>query len=230
MDWNKMAKDNQKQLLPKLRFPEFRDAGEWNTESVGNQTKKVGSGITPKGGNKNYKNEGRPFVRSQNIGWGQLMLEDVVYIDEATHLTFSATEIEEDDVLLNITGASIGRCTVANLQIKGGNVNQHVCIIRTELKKLNPFFLNQFILSNSGQRQIDSFQAGGNREGLNFAQIRSFSIPLPPETEEQQKIADCLSSTDELIEAQAQKVEVLKDHKKGLMQNLFPCEGKTLPN
>jgi type I restriction enzyme S subunit len=87
---------------------------------------------------------------------------------------------------------------------------------------LHPFFLNQFLLSQIGQSQIDSFQAGGNRQGLNFAQIRSFSIPLPPNTVEQQKIADCLSSIDELITAQIQKLDTLKAHKKGLMQQLFP--------
>lgn len=224
-----MSKQAKNGLVPVLRFSEFRNTGEWNTEELGDKTSKVGSGITPKGGDKNYKALGRPFVRSQNIGWGILILEDVAYIDEATHSTFLSTEIAEGDVLLNITGASIGRSAVANRSIKGGNVNQHVCIIRTKTNKLTPFFLNQFLLSQNGQNQIDSFQAGGNRQGLNFAQIRSFSVPLPPKIEEQQKIADCLSSIDELVAAQTQKVEALKAHKNGLMQQLFPAEGETVP-
>lgn len=211
------------ETVPKLRFPEFRDAGEWKMEPLGNLTTKVGSGITPKGGDKNYITNGRPFVRSQNVGWGQLILNDVVFIDEKIHASFSATEIEELDVLLNITGASIGRCAVADLRIKGGNVNQHVCIIRIKPTVLIPIFLNQFILSSNGQRQINSFQAGGNREGLNFAQIRSFYIPVPLQIEEQQKITDCLSSLDELISAQTQKIDALKAHKRGLMQQLFPA-------
>jgi type I restriction enzyme S subunit len=82
--------------------------------------------------------------------------------------------------------------------------------------------LNQFLISQYGQRQIDSFQAGGNRQGLNFAQIRSFSIPLPPKVDEQKRIADFLSSLDELITAQSQKIDGLKTHKKGLVQQLFP--------
>ncbi len=57
---------------------------------------------------------------------------------------------------------------------------------------------------------------------LNFAQIRSFGIPLPPTKDEQQRIADCLSSLDDLITAQTQKIDALKTHKKGLMQQLFP--------
>uniref|UniRef100_UPI00405683CB restriction endonuclease subunit S n=1 Tax=Candidatus Electrothrix sp. TaxID=2170559 RepID=UPI00405683CB len=219
----------KKELVPRLRFPEFRDGGKWEARTLEKYTTKIGSGITPRGGDKNYKVEGRPFVRSQNIGWGELILDDIVYIDEATHSSFSSTEILANDVLLNISGASIGRSSIANELIAGGNVNQHVCIIRLKIKKLSPIFLNQFLLSQEGQKQIDSFQAGGNRQGLNFGQIGSFSIPFPDKLEEQQKIADCLSSLDALIAAQTEKIEILKTHKKGLMQQLFPLEGETVP-
>jgi type I restriction enzyme S subunit len=210
-------------LVPKLRFPEFLGAKGWTGEKLGSKTKKVGSGITPTGGEKNYKQSGRPFVRSQNVGWGELLLNDVAFIDEETHNTFSSTQIAAFDVLLNITGASIGRSAVADDKIEGGNVNQHVCIIRVKSDELSPIFLNQYLISHDGQKQIDSFQAGGNRQGLNFEQIRSFLIPLPPSPAEQQKIAECLSSVDELMAAQAQKVDALKTHKKGLLQKLFPA-------
>ncbi len=210
------------ETVPRLRFPDFQDTGEWKIYELGALTSKVGSGITPSGGDKNYKTEGRPFVRSQNIGWGELILDDVVFIDEGMHSSFVATEIKEFDVLLNITGASIGRSAVADLRIAGGNVNQHVCIIRVEVNKLNPILLNQFLISEFGQKQIDSFQAGGNRQGLNFAQIRSFGIPLPPTEIEQGRIADFLLSLDSLIVDQGQKLGRLKKHKRGLMQQLFP--------
>ncbi|NUQ26330.1 MAG: restriction endonuclease subunit S [Saprospiraceae bacterium] len=209
------------EMVPRVRFKEFEGAGEWEESNLGENTIKVGSGITPRGGDKTYKKEGRPFVRSQNVGWGYLILENIAFIDETTHSTFSSTEIEPGDILLNITGASIGRCAIADTRIKGGNVNQHVCIIRPK-KELSPLFLNQYLLSDNGQKQIDDFQAGGNRQGLNFAQIRSLSIPLPPKLDEQQKIATCLSSLDDLIAAQREKLEALKAHKKGLMQQLFP--------
>ena len=216
-------------LVPKLRFPEFRGAKGWTGEKLRSKTKKVGSGITPTGGEKNYKRSGRPFVRSQNIGWGELLLDDVAFIDEETHNSFSSTQIDVFDVLLNITGASIGRSAVADARIEGGNVNQHVCIIRVKPDELSPYFLNQYFNSHDGQKQVDSFQAGGNRQGLNFEQIRSFLIPLPAVFAEQQKIAECLSSVDELMAAQARKVDALKTHKKGLMQQLFPREGETQP-
>ncbi|MEI9918979.1 MAG: restriction endonuclease subunit S [Bacteroidota bacterium] len=207
---------------PNLRFREFTNSGHWERKTLGTMTKKVGSGITPLGGESNYKKKGRPFVRSQNVGWGAFLLEDVAFIDEETHNDSISTEIEFEDVLLNITGASIGRSAVATHELQGGNVNQHVCIIRTMKPVLNPFFLCQYLTSPAGQSQIDSFQAGGNRQGLNFAQIRSFSIPVPPRGEEQQKIVECLSSLDESIAEQSKKAEYLQVHKKGLMQQLFP--------
>lgn len=210
------------ETLPRLRFPEFQDAPEWDAQNLGPKTVKVGSGITPTGGDRNYKREGRPFIRSQNVGWGVLLLDDVAYLDEETHKSFDSTEIKPSDVLLNITGASIGRSALADARIAGGNVNQHVCIIRVRAEELSPTFVNQFLLSEIGQKQIDSFQAGGNRQGLNFAQIRSFSIPLPPTLTEQKRIASCLSSLDDLIAAQTHQLEALRTHKQGLMQQLFP--------
>ncbi len=207
--------------LPGLRFPGFRRAPPWQLDLLGRKATKVGSGITPNGGERNYKTRGRPFIRSQNVGWGQLILDDVVFIDDITHSTFPATQIETGDVFINITGASIGRSAVADSRVAGGNVNQHVCIIRTASSGLYPYFLNQYLLSKSGQRQIDSFRAGGNRQGLNFAQVRSFCLPLPS-LEEQQQVANCLSSLDELILAQAHRIDALRIHKKGLMRQLFP--------
>lgn len=211
------------ETCPRLRFPEFRNAPEWREVVLGSLTTKVGSGITPRGGDQNYKAEGRPFMRSQNVGWGRLLLDDIVFIDESTHASFDGTEIMESDVLLNITGASIGRSAIADGRICGGNVNQHVCIIRTKQGELNPILLNQFLISERGQEQIDSFQAGGNRQGLNFAQIRSFQIPVPPTSDEQQLIADCLSSLDTQITSEANELAALKTHKQGLMQQLFPA-------
>ena len=212
----------ESETLPRLRFPEFRGAPEWSTRELGKMTSKVGSGITPLGGDKNYKAKGRPFVRSQNVGWGELLLNDIAYIDEETHRSFDATEIQENDVLLNITGASIGRSAVADSRIVGGNVSQHVCIIRANVDELDPVLLNQFLISERGQKQIDGFQAGGNRQGLNFAQIRSFGIPFAPTEREQRRVADCFSSLDAAVVAEVAKLEKHKTHKGGLMQQLFP--------
>ena len=113
--------------VPNLRFKEFQ--GEWEKCKLGDLTAKVGSGSTPKGGNAVYTSAGHCFVRSQNVGMGYLILDDVAHINDGIHQKHKATELKEDDVLLNITGASIGRTAIATKEIEGGNVNQHVCII-----------------------------------------------------------------------------------------------------
>ena len=214
-----MANNKDKKVLnvPVLRFPEFTE--EWKRCIIGELTTKVGSGVTPRGGEAVYKSEGHPFVRSQNVGLGYLMLDDIAYIDEDTHQRQKNTELQLDDVLLNITGASIGRSALVNQQIVGGNVNQHVCIIRAN-KKLIPSFLCNFLLSQYGQKQIESFQAGGNRQGLNFEQIRSIKIGLPS-LEEQKKIADLLLLIEQRITTQSKIIEDWKKLKSAIYQKIF---------
>ena len=200
-----------------MRFPEF--SGEWKMCTIGELTTKVGSGVTPRGGEAVYKTEGHPFVRSQNVGLGNLLLDDIAFIDEETHLRQKNTELQFNDVLLNITGASIGRSALVDKQIVGGNVNQHVCIIRTK-ENLVPSFICSFLLSNYGQRQIDSFQAGGNRQGLNFEQIKSIKITIPSK-DEQIKIAKLLRAINERIATQNKIIEKLQSLIKGLVDSLL---------
>lgn len=223
----------QELLTGKKRLPVFEaklgykqtEAGtiptDWIPATLGDMTTKVGSGITPTGGSRVYKDDGRPFLRSQNVGWGALLLDDIAFIDEETHGRFRDTEIELDDVFLNITGASIGRSAVADSRVEHGNVNQHVCIIRTDPDRLHPMFLNYFLLSTAGQRQIDSFQAGGNRQGLNFGQVRSFRLPFPPTLAEQTAIASVLSDMDTEIGALETKLVKARQVKQGMMQELL---------
>jgi type I restriction enzyme S subunit len=196
---------------------------DWNIDILEGYATRIGSGITPKGGESSYKKEGRPLVRSQNVG--KLILNDIAFIDDETHQTFPNTEIKINDVFLNISGASIGRSSYANDKLVGGNVNQHVCIIRTIKKKLNPIFLNLFLLSNKGQKLIDSFQSGGNRQGLNIGQIRTFQIPIPTLTE-QTAIATALSDADALIASIEKLISKKRLIKQGAMQKLLsPKEG-----
>lgn len=194
---------------------------DWTATPINELAFKVGSGKTPRGGSKVYQAAGRPFVRSQNVGWGSLMLSDLAFISEDTHRTFNATELQVDDLLLNITGASIGRCAVANEQLGGGNVNQHVCIIRVDPKKACTKFIGYVLLSDIGQTQIDSFQAGGNRQGLNFKQVRSIRVPCPPNLKEQEAIAEALSDADALIDSLEALIAKKRAVKQAVTQNLF---------
>lgn len=195
---------------------------DWEVKRLGDLCKKIGSGITPKGGQNVYLSQGHPFMRSQNVANGRLLLDDIVFIDDFTHQKQKSTEIELDDVLLNITGASIGRCAIATQEIAVGNVNQHVCIIRLKDKTLSHYICT-FLLSYVGQKQIDSYQAGGNREGLNYNQIAAFKICLPTHGEIIQ-INNLLSLWDTAISKQTQLVEKLTLRKRGLMQQLLTGE------
>ena len=214
-----MATDNNNKVLnvPNLRFPEFTE--EWKETKIGDITSKVGSGVTPKGGSAVYKTSGHLFIRSQNVGNGCFLLDDVAYIDEATHKKQINTELKDGDVLLNITGASIGRTTVVNKNVEGGNVNQHVCIIRL-LEDYSPNYICNYLLSYGGQKQIDSFQAGGNREGLNFEQIRSIKFSIPG-FREQSKIASLLSLLEERIATQNKIIEQLQSLIRGIYDKTF---------
>ena len=182
---------------------------------MGDLTAKVGSGSTPKGGNAVYTSAGHCFVRSQNVGMGYLILDDVAHINDGIHQKHKATELKEDDVLLNITGASIGRTAIATKEIEGGNVNQHVCIIRAN-SKVSPKFLCNYIQTKKIQNYIQSLQTGGSREGLNFEQIRSFPISLP-NIAEQNKIAQLLDKLNERIATQNKIIEDLKKLKSAII-------------
>ena len=186
---------------------------------MGELTTKVGSGSTPKGGNAVYTSVGHCFVRSQNVGMGYLILDDIAHIDDDIHQKHKATELSEDDVLLNITGASIGRTAIATKEIEGGNVNQHVCIIRAN-SKVSPKFLCNYIQTKKIQNYIRSLQTGGSREGLNFEQIRSFPISLPS-IAEQNKIAQLLDKLNERIATQNKIIEDLKKLKSAIIEKVF---------
>jgi type I restriction enzyme S subunit len=150
---------------------------------LGDVCEKVGSGSTPRGGQSVYKLSGTPFIRSQNVLMNSFTSEGLVHITEATHTAMSNTTVQSEDVLLNITGASIGRVCVVPRDICPANVNQHVSIIRTT-PALSSTYLSYFISSDDFQRYIMTNQAGGTRQALTKSQIEQFTVPLPPVLEQ----------------------------------------------
>lgn len=171
----------------------------WEMSALKYLTSKIGSGITPRGGSEVYLDKGVLFIRSQNVYPDGLHLDDPKYISESIDESMSNTRVYTGDILLNITGASIGRCCVYTMT-ESANVNQHVCIIRPLCNLIKNQFLSYILNSKIGQDQIALFQTGGNREGLNFEQLKNFAIPLPPRSE-QQAIAEFLDDKTEKIDA-----------------------------
>ena len=205
----------QSRNKPQLRFPEFEE--EWVEKKLGDITSKIGSGKTPKGGDKVYLKQGIHFIRSQNVINDRLILDET-HISDKTHSEMKGSKVFANDILLNITGGSIGRsCVVPNDFIEG-NVNQHVSIIR--LKKDNPKFLQSILSSWRGQKLVFQGMTGSGREGLNFESIKGFkfTIPTPPE---QTKIANFLTAVDKRINLLQKKKAELEQYKKGVMQRIF---------
>ena len=153
---------------------------------------KVGSGVTPKGGASVYQDNGIPLFRSQNVTNDGFLLDDIAYISEEIHKSMIGTRLMPNDVLLNITGASIGRCYYLPKNFKEGNVNQHVCIIRPKGNVL-PAFLYYNLISAKGQHMIDLCQTGANREGLTKENICNFEFDIPP-IETQQRMVTYLDT------------------------------------
>ena len=199
-----------------------KSQGTWSKCKLGACCSKIGSGKTPKGGSSVYANQGIMFLRSQNVLWGTLDISEVSFIDEATNSTMQSSEVRFGDVLLNITGASIGRSCIYTSNDRA-NVNQHVCIIRLSQEskeRLLPEFLLQQILSDRIQQQVMDCQNGGSREGLNFQQIADFNIVIP-EMEEQRKICGMLKAFDQKLCNEEISLKALFSLRTSLMQQLF---------
>jgi len=202
-------------------FLSVRASNKWTQITIGSLAIHVGSGITPFGGSKVYKPEGVVFIRSQNVTFEGLRLDDVAYIDIQTHESMRRSEVFAHDVLLNITGASIGRCCPVPEGIGLANVNQHVCAIRLpNPSREDAVFLSAILASHIGQAQIDRLNAGGNREGLNYEQLRAFVVPWP-EQDERARIAEILGSVNAAIQQIETLIAKLKQIKAGLLHDLL---------
>src|SRR6516225_4251770 len=117
--------DNQMRETPLGLLP-----ADWSVRPIDDLAAQVGSGVTPRGGRESYLKEGVPLIRSQNVLMNRLDLTDVAYIGEDVHESMSRSSLQPGDLLLNITGASIGRVAVVPAWLQTANVNQHVCRIR----------------------------------------------------------------------------------------------------
>ena len=193
----------------------------WEVTFIKYITKKISSGKTPLGGAEVYTDEGVIFLRSQNIYSDGLHLDDVSFIPHEIHASMKSSAVKKNDVLLNITGGSIGRTCLVDCEIGEANVNQHVCIIRTSKDKYAKW-LSVFMKSNSAQSQIFYSQTGAGREGLNFSQIGNMRLLFPPFVE-QQEILDFLDQEnlrfDNLILKQQSLIEKLKEYRASIISH-----------
>ena len=172
----------------------------WVWVRLGDVCEKLGSGSTPRGGKSVYKNEGIKFIRSQNVYNYGLNFKNIVHIEKEVHSKMFGTKVFPNDLLLNITGGSIGRCALIPNIFDEANVSQHVTIIRTK-KELISKFAHILILSPYFQNKIMIVQTGANREGLAKKNMQLMLFPLPPLAEQKrivEKIDSLMGVCDEL--------------------------------
>lgn len=219
----KEADELTRQFLKAVFAAMFRD--KFPTRKLGALASKISSGSTPLGGSENYLENGEIlFIRSQNILMNKFSDHDNLYISHAIHQKMKRTWVKKYDVLLNITGASIGRTAIYMGEDDKANVNQHVCIIRVrDIKELNPIYLNYYLSSDKIQAYIQSINAGGTREALNYSQIKYFEIPIPP-IFSQQKFASIVKEVEKIKEQQKQSQQHIASVFNNLMQKAFKGE------
>ena len=188
-------------LLIKSRFIEmFGDPVEnpkqWNIEKLKSLTSKIGSGATPKGGRESYISEGISLVRSMNVYKGFFEYEGLAHITEAQAKELDNVTLQENDVLLNITGASVARCCILPKDVLPARVNQHVSILRTT-EKINPVYLSNLLISDTEQRVLLGIggAGGATREAITKTELESLDIPVPP-LELQQQFATFVQQID----------------------------------
>jgi type I restriction enzyme S subunit len=190
----------------------------WEWVRLSALLQKIGAGSTPLGGREVYVPSGVKFLRSQNVWDEGLRLDGVAFIKPEMHAKMAGTVVVANDLLFNITGASIGRCAVVPSDFDEANVSQHVTIIRAVLPELNAF-LHKVLVSRHVQQTVMDVQVGVSREGLSIAKLGQFLIPVPPLAEQSRivtrvealmRLCDALEAKGQLGAAQhAQLVSTL---------------------
>jgi len=180
----------------------------WESEPLKDLTSKIGSGSTPRGGREAYHELGTPLIRSMNVHFAGFTPKGLAFINDEQADKLKNVIVQPGDVLLNITGASIGRVTMAPQEMAGARVNQHVTIIRPK-EDLDPQFLSKFLASPRIQWWINDVQVGATRQAITKAMLQAFEVPHPPLAEQKRIVAkvDELMALCDRLEAQQQERE-----------------------
>ncbi|MFR3915607.1 MAG: restriction endonuclease subunit S [Phocaeicola vulgatus] len=207
----KSAKSSDTPHYEQMPF-EVPDSWEWTT--IGNLCSKIGSGSTPKG--SNYSSEGVLFFRSQNVHNDGILLDDIKYISDEVHQSMIGTEVLPNDLLLNITGGSLGRCAIVPNEIDKGNVSQHVCILRPIIISSNYF--HALILSTFFSKSMKI--TGSGREGLPKYNLEQMMFPLPPLAEQHRIVTE--------IERWFFLIDIIESSKEDLQTAIKQAKNKIL--
>jgi type I restriction enzyme S subunit len=224
---------NAKVLFESYLQGVFENKGEgWAEKKLIEITNKIGSGATPRGGNESYKSEGISLVRSMNVHDFEFREKNLAFIDDQQAKELNNVTLQENDVLLNITGASVARCCVIPKVYLPARVNQHVSIIRAKNEIIDPIFLNLLLTSKFYKDQLlFTGEQGATRQAITKAQLEVFKIAFPKNIDDQKSLMSKLGAlSNETKKLQAnyqQKINDLEELKKSVLQKAFSGELKT---
>jgi len=194
---------------------------DWSFKRLGDITSKIGSGATPRGGKNNYKNTGISLIRSLNVYDFSFSRDDLAFIDDEQAAQLENVTVQKDDILLNITGASVARCCLVDPTLLPARVNQHVAIVRVRPDCADARFVLYCINSRHHKSRLLALaQAGATREALTKTTIEDFAIPQPP-LQTQHRIAAILSAYDDLIENNLRRIKILEEMARALYREWF---------
>ena len=194
----------------------------WEQLLLCNVTSKIGSGATPKGGKESYQAEGITLIRSMNVHDGRFEYKDLAYITDEQATQLNNVIVQENDVFINITGASVARSCIVPSSVLPARVNQHVAIIRCVPERLNAVFANNMFLNDRFKGQLlDIGESGGaTRQAITKQQLENLTVIVPP-LELQNRFAAFVAEVDKSKLAVKQSLEKLETLKKSLMQQYF---------
>ena len=200
---------------------------KWIQSTLKDLTIKIGSGATPRGGKKAYKNEGISLVRSLNVHDSNFKYNKLAYIDNQQADKLNNVTLQKSDVLLNITGASVARCCVVPEDVLPARVNQHVSIIRPKMDIIVSGFLQSLLVSQKYKKQLLGIgeDGGSTRQAITKVQIEDFVVLYPEDMKEQKQIVKELDELSEKTKALEvifrRKITSLEELKKSYLQEAF---------
>lgn len=194
----------------------------WDYVKLGDVCTKIGSGATPKGGATVYIDDGTSFIRSQNVYNLSFEYSGLTHITEDAANKLKGVTIEENDILLNITGDSVARSCMVPLDVLPARVNQHVAIVRPDANVLNPYFLSYYLTSPYMQSFMLGLAVGkgASRNAMTKDMIANFEVPCPP-IAEQNKVVCLLRPYNELISNNQKQIKLLEEAAQRLYKEWF---------
>lgn len=213
--------------LVKARFVEMfgnpiENTMNWPKKLLRDITTKIGSGATPKGGSESYPNAGVSLIRSMNVYDGQFLYKDLAHLTDEQATQLNGVTVEAEDVLVNITGASVARSCVVPKDVLPARVNQHVAIVRCNRELLNPIFTNKMFINNEFKKALLSIgeSGGATRQAITKKQLEELSVVVPPLSIQNEffTFSECVDQQKQTVQQSLEKLELMK---KALMQEYF---------